>query len=441
MVHTVEIEVAGRTLRLETGRVARQADGSIWASYGDTVVLATAVASQVAKAGIDFLPLTVDYQEKSFAAGKIPGGYFKREARPSEKAVLTSRQIDRGLRPLFPEGYYFETQVIASVLSADQTGSSDVLAIIASSAALTISNIPFDNPIAGVRVGRLDGKFIVNPDLETVAKSELHLVVAGTADAVMMVEAGANELSEAIMLDAIELAHAEIKKIVAKIRELQAAAGKPKRKVAKEQVDSVLAAQVKALVAQGIREAIMIPNKAARQERLDEVKDDAVQKLKSADDPNRERHVKLVFHELEYTEVRNMILEKGSRADGRGPADIRPITCQVSALPRTHGSAIFTRGETQSLAVVTLGTTDDEQRIDALEGEYMRTFMLHYNFPPFSVGEARPLRSPGRREVGHGALAERALAPVVPSKEAFPYTLRIVSDILESNGSSSMATV
>src|SRR5438309_426857 len=441
MVHTVEIEVAGRTLRLETGRVARQADGSIWASYGDTVVLATAVASQVAKAGIDFLPLTVDYQEKSFAAGKIPGGYFKREARPSEKAVLTSRQIDRGLRPLFPEGYYFETQVIASVLSADQTGSSDILAIIASSAALTISNIPFDNPIAGVRIGRLDGKFIVNPDLETVAKSELQLVVAGTADAVMMVEAGANELSEAIMLEAIELAHAEIKKIVAKIRELQAAAGKPKRKVAKEHVDSVLAAQVKALVAQGIREAIMIPNKAARQERLDEVKDGAVQELTSADDPNRERPIKLVFHELEYTEVRNMILEKGSRADGRGPADIRPITCQVSALPRTHGSAIFTRGETQSLAVVTLGTTDDEQRIDALEGEYMRTFMLHYNFPPFSVGEARPLRSPGRREVGHGALAERALAPVVPSKEAFPYTLRIVSDILESNGSSSMATV
>ncbi len=441
MVHTVEIEVAGRTLRLETGRVARQADGSIWASYGDTVVLATAVASQVAKPGVDFLPLTVDYQEKSFAAGKIPGGYFKREARPSEKAVLTSRLIDRPLRPLFPDGYYFETQVIASVLSADQTGSSDILAIIASSAALTISNIPFDNPIAGVRIGRLDGKFVVNPDLETVAKSELQLVVAGTADAVMMVEAGANELSEAIMLEAIELAHAEIKKIVAKIRELQRAAGKPKRKVEKERIDSALAGQVKALVAQGIREAIMIPNKAARQERLDEIKGAAVEKLKSAEDPNRERHIKLVFHDLEYTEVRNMILEKGSRADGRGPADIRPITCEVGVLPRTHGSAIFTRGETQSLAVVTLGTTDDEQRIDALEGEYMRTFMLHYNFPPFSVGEARPLRSPGRREVGHGALAERALTPVVPGKEAFPYTLRIVSDILESNGSSSMATV
>src|SRR6476620_4507948 len=440
MVH-VELDVAGRTLRLETGRVAKQADGSIWASYGDTVVLATAVASQVAKPGIDFLPLTVDYQEKSFAAGKIPGGYFKREARPSEKAVLTSRQIDRGLRPLFPEGYYFETQVIASVLSADQTGSSDILAIIASSAALTISNIPFDNPIAGVRIGRLGGKLVVNPDLETAAKSELQLVVAGTADAVMMVEAGANELSEAIMLEAIELAHAEIKKIVVKMRELQALAGKPKRKVEKEQIDAALATQVKSLVAQGIREAIMIPNKAARQERLDEVKNSAVQTLKSVDDPNRERHVKLVFHELEYTEVRNMILEKGSRADGRGPADIRPITCEVSTLPRTHGSAIFTRGETQSLAVVTLGTTDDEQRIDALEGEYMRTFMLHYNFPPFSVGEARPLRSPGRREVGHGALAERALKPVIPNKDQFPYTLRIVSDILESNGSSSMATV
>lgn len=257
----------------------------------------------------------------------------------------------------------------------------------------------------------------------------------------MMVEAGANELSEAIMLEAIELAHAEIKKIVHKIRKLQTLAGKPKRKVVKEQIDEAFTAQVKALVAQGIRDAIMIPNKSARQEKLDEVKSNAVQKLKNAEDPNRERHVKLVFHELEYTEVRNMILEKGSRADGRGPADIRQITCEVSALPRTHGSAIFTRGETQSLAVVTLGTADDEQRIDALEGEYMRTFMLHYNFPPFSVGEARPLRSPGRREVGHGALAERALAPVIPSKDAFPYTLRIVSDILESNGSSSMATV
>ena len=441
MVH-VELDVAGRTLRLETGRVAKQADGSIWASYGDTVVLATAVASQNAKPGVDFLPLTVDYQEKAYAAGKIPGGYFKREGRPSEKEVLTSRLIDRPLRPLFPEDYYFETQVIASVLSSDRTGSSDVIGITAASAALAVSNIPFLGPIAGIKIGRVNGQLVVNPDLETLKSSELDLVVAGTADAVMMVEAGANELPEATMLEAIELAHAEIKKIVTKINELRVLSGnKPKRAVATEEIAPDLATQVKAVAAQGIRDAIMIPNKTARQERLDVILKDAIEKLKQPDDPNRERHIKVVFHGLEYTEVRNMILEKGSRADGRGPADIRPITSEVGVLPRTHGSALFTRGETQSLAVVTLGTTDDEQRIDALEGEYTRTFMLHYNFPPFSVGEARPLRSPGRREVGHGALAERALKPVIPSKDQFPYTLRIVSDILESNGSSSMATV
>ncbi|HEY6083779.1 MAG TPA: polyribonucleotide nucleotidyltransferase [Nitrospira sp.] len=442
MAYSVELDIAGRTLRLETGRVAKQADGSVWASYGDTVVLATAVASQTAKPGVDFLPLTVDYQEKAYAAGKIPGGYFKREGRPSEKEVLTSRLIDRPLRPLFPEGYYFETQVIASVLSADKTGSSDVVGITAASAALAVSNIPFLGPVAGIKIGRVNGQFVVNPDLETLEKSELHLVVAGTADAVMMVEAGANELPEATMLAAIELAHAEIKKIVAKVNELRMLSGnKPKRPVLTEEIDSALTGQVKALVAQGIRDAIMIPNKTARQERLDVILKDAIAKLNNPGDPDRERHVKIIFHGLEYTEVRNMILEKGSRADGRGPSDIRPITCEVGVLPRTHGSALFTRGETQSLAVITLGTTDDEQRIDALEGEYMRTFMLHYNFPPFSVGEARPLRSPGRREVGHGALAERALKPVIPGKDVFPYTLRIVSDILESNGSSSMATV
>ena len=442
MAHVVELDVAGRTLKLETGRVAKQADGSVWAQYGDTVVLATAVASQNAKPGVDFLPLTVDYQEKAYAAGKIPGGYFKREGRPSEKEVLTSRLIDRPLRPLFPEGYYFETQVIASVLSSDKTGSSDVIGITAASAALAVSDIPFLGPIAGVKIGRVNGQFIVNPDLEMLKSSELDLVVAGTADAVMMVEAGANELPEATMLGAIELAHAEIKKIVAKIQELRVLSGnKPKRVVVTEEISPQLTTEVKTLVAQGIRDAIMIPNKTARQERLDLILKDAIEKLKQPESPDRERHIKIVFHGLEYTEVRNMILEKGSRADGRGPADIRPITSEVGVLPRTHGSALFTRGETQSLAVVTLGTTDDEQRIDALEGEYTRTFMLHYNFPPFSVGEARPLRSPGRREVGHGALAERALKPVIPHKDQFPYTLRLVSDILESNGSSSMATV
>ncbi len=440
MAHVVEIELAGKTLRLETGRVARQADGAVLATYGDTVVLATAVASQTAKPGVDFLPLTCDYQEKAYAAGKIPGGYFKREGRPSEKEVLTSRLIDRPIRPLFSEDYHFETQVIASVLSADQTGTADVIGITAASAALSVSNIPFLGPVAGVKVGRVNGQFVINPDLATLEKSDLHLVVAGTADAVMMVEGGANEQPEAVMLGAIEAAHAEIKRIVAKILELQAKVGKTKRTVPEERIDEGLKKQVRDLVAKQIREAIFIPNKSARQEKLDLIKAEAVEKLKS-DDPDRERHVKLTFHALEYTEVRNMILEKGTRADGRGPTDIRPIACEVGVLPRTHGSALFTRGETQSLAVVTLGSTDDEQRIDALEGEYYRTFMLHYNFPPFSVGEARPLRSPGRREVGHGALAERALKPVIPDKETFPYTLRLVSDILESNGSSSMATV
>ncbi|MGH7260974.1 MAG: polyribonucleotide nucleotidyltransferase, partial [Nitrospiraceae bacterium] len=350
------------------------------------------------------------------------------------------RLIDRPIRPLFSENYHFETQVIASVLSADQTGTSDVIGITAASAALSVSNIPFLGPVAGVKVGRVNGQFVINPDLATLEKSDLHLVVAGTADAVMMVEGGANEQPEAVMLGAIEAAHAEIKRIVAKILELQAKVGKTKRTVPEEHIDEGLKKQVRDLVAKQIREAIFIPNKSARQEKLDLIKAEVVEKLK-ADDPNRERHVKLTFHSLEYTEVRNMILEKGTRADGRGPTDIRPITCEVGVLPRTHGSALFTRGETQSLAVVTLGSTDDEQRIDALEGEYYRTFMLHYNFPPFSVGEARPLRSPGRREVGHGALAERALKPVIPDKEKFPYTLRLVSDILESNGSSSMATV
>ncbi len=440
MVHSVELDVAGRRLRLETGRIAKQAGGAVWASYADTVVLATAVASQTARAGLAFLPLTVDYQEKTFAAGKIPGGYFKREGRPSEKEVLTSRLIDRPIRPLFPDGYFFETQVIASVLSADQTGTSDVIAITAASAALTLSDVPFQGPIAGIRIGRVDGRFIVNPDLATCEPSDLNLVVAGTADAVMMVEGGGNELPETLMIEAIELAHEEIKKIVAKIRELQALAGKPKREIKAETIDPDLAAAVKRLVAGPIREAILIPNKTARRERLDVILEETIPKF-NPEDSAQSQQVRTVFHELEYSEVRSMVLDKGVRADGRGTSDIRSITCEVGILPRTHGSALFTRGETQSLAVLTLGTTEDEQRVDGLEGQYFRTFMLHYNFPPFSVGEARPLRSPGRREVGHGALAERALRPVIPGKEQFPYTLRLVSDILESNGSSSMATV
>jgi len=441
MAHTVELELAGRTLRLETGHMAKQADGSVLATYGDTYVLATAVASQTAKKDIDFLPLTVDYQEKAYAAGKIPGGYFKREGQPSEKEKLSSRLIDRPMRPLFPEGWYFETQVIAMVISADQSGTSDIVGIIAASAALAVSNIPFNGPVAAVRVGRLNGEFVINPDMTALESCDLSLVVAGTADAVMMVEGGAAGLPEATMIAAIERAHQEIKRIVESIRKLATAAGKPKRSVQTEEIDSSLRKAVKDLTAAAIRKAIFIPNKSARQEQLDAIKAEAIVALAKEDDPDRTRHVKLVFHELEYTEVRKMILEDGKRADGRGPADIRPITCEVGLLPRAHGSALFTRGETQALAVVTLGTSDDEQKIDALEGEYYRTFMLHYNFPPFSVGEARPLRSPGRREIGHGALAERALKPVLPAKKDFPYTLRLVSDILESNGSSSMATV
>lgn len=440
MVHAIEMNIAGRRLRLESGRMAKQADGAVLASYGDTVVIATAVASRTVKPETDFLPLTVNYQEKAYAAGKIPGGFFRREGAPSEKEVLTSRLIDRPIRPLFPDGFYCETQVIVSVLSVDQTMSSDIVGIIAASAALTISDIPFQGPLVGVKIGRVNGEFVVNPDRETLERSELDLVVAGTDDAIMMVEAGADRLSESVMVEALELAHTEIKKIVAKILELKESVGRPKREIQIEAVEPELEAEVRQLVANPIREAILIPNKTARQERLDQILQETIEKL-AANDPIRIRHIKLTYHSLEYHEVRNMILERQVRADGRGPADIRSITCEVGFLPRTHGSALFTRGETQSLAVVTLGTADDEQRIDALEGEYYRTFMLHYNFPPFSVGEARPLRSPGRREVGHGKLAERALKSVIPSKEEFPYTLRIVSDILESNGSSSMATV
>lgn len=440
MVHSVELEVAGRTLRLETGHMAKQADGSILATYGDTVVLATAVASRKAKPDTDFLPLTVNYQEKAYSAGKIPGGFFKREGAPSEKETLTSRLIDRPIRPLFPKGYFYETQVVVSVLSVDQTMISDTMGITAGSAALAISDIPFNGPLAGIRIGRVDGNLVVNPDVQMLAKSELDLVVAGTADAIMMVEAGASGLSEAVMLEALELAHGEIKKIVAKVNELREKVGRQKRVLEVETVSEELRAQVKQLASAPIREAVFIPNKAERQERLDEILQEAIEKL-GGEDSTCHRHIKDVYHDLEYDEVRDLILEKKVRADGRGPTDIRPITCETGLLPRTHGSALFTRGETQALAVVTLGTSDDEQRIDALEGEYFRTFLLHYNFPPFCVGEARPMRGPGRREIGHGKLALRALTSVMPTRDEFPYTIRLVSDILESNGSSSMATV
>lgn len=440
MVHAVEFDVAKRRMRLETGRMAKLADGAVLASYGETVILATAVASKTLKPDADFLPLTVNYQEKAYAAGKIPGGYFKREGAPSEKETLTSRLIDRPIRPLMPDGFYYETQVIVSVLSVDQSMTSDILGITAASAALAISDVPFGGPLAGIRIGRVDGRFVINPTMQDLENSELDLVVAGTRDAILMVEAGARAVAESTLLEALELAHSEIKKIVSNVVELQDAVGRPKRVMETEPVSDELHNQVKQLVAAPIRDAVLIPGKTERQERLDQILAEALVTL-GDEDPARNRHVREIYHDVEYHEVRNMILEKKTRADGRGPCDIRPISCETGILPRTHGSALFTRGETQSLAVVTLGTSEDEQRIDALEGEYFRTFMLHYNFPPFSVGETRPLRSPGRREVGHGKLAARALQSILPEKEEFPYTIRIVSDILESNGSSSMATV
>ena len=441
MVERLEMDVAGRQLTIESGRVAKQADGAVLVQMADTVVLVTAVTAKAPRAGVDFLPLTVDYQERAYAAGKIPGGFFKREGRPSEREILSGRLIDRPLRPLFPKRFYHETQVIASVLSADQSNATDFLGIIGASAALSISSSPFQGPVAGIRIGRVDGRFVVAPTLAELAQSTLNVVVAGTRDAVMMVEGEASELPEDVMLEAIMLAHAEIKKIIALQDELVKRVGKPKLTVPKAEADPAVVAAVDREATGPVREALLIPNKTERSERMAAILADLLARLGSKEAPEKNREIMEVFHDLERNQMRRMILDKGVRADGRGPTGIRPITCEIGVLPRTHGSALFTRGETQSLAVVTLGTSDDEQRIDALEGESTKSFMLHYNFPPFSVGEARPMRGPGRREIGHGALAERALKPVIPTKDKFPYTLRIVSDILESNGSSSMATV
>ncbi len=441
MATTVEVEIGGKLVVLETGVMAKQANGAVVARYGDTVVLATAVASKVERENVDFLPLTVDYQEKAYSAGRIPGGFFKREGRQTEKEILTSRLIDRPIRPLFPEGYYFDTQIIAAVLSIGDESSMDLMAMIASSAAISISDIPFNGPVGAVRVGYVDGRFTINPGLKEIEGSRLNLVVAGTADAIMMVEGGSSELSEDQMLEALEVAHSEIKKIIALQRDLIAKVGRAKRTVKTVDLDQDLEKQVAAMALERLRTSIVIPNKIERQKTLDALLDEIKEKLKKEDDPTRKLQLSKIFLNLEKDEVRRIILDRNVRADGRKPDEIRPINCSVGLLPRTHGSALFTRGETQALAVATLGTSEDEQRIDSLEGEYFKTFMLHYNFPPFSVGETRPLRGPGRREVGHGALAERALRPVVPTKHEFPYTIRLVSDILESNGSSSMATV
>lgn len=436
----VELDVKGKTLIIETGLLAKQADGSAVVRYGDTVVLATAVAAKEAKKDLDFFPLTIDYQEKAYAAGKIPGGFFKREGRPTEKEVLTSRLIDRPIRPLFPDGFYSETQGIVSVLSYGDENIADVLGIVGMSAALGVSDIPFEGIVGAVRVGIIEGSFVVNPDLKETEECDFNLVVAGTDEAVLMVEGGGLEIKESTLLEAIDIAHKEIKRIVDIQKQFIKLIGKNKRPVAPPVINKELENAVSNLSLEKIKGAITIPDKLRRQEVLNNILKEIIDVLNVGEN-DISRDIANVFDGIEKTLVRNMVLEKNLRADGRRPEEIRNISCNVGILPRTHGSALFIRGETQCLAVVTLGTSEDEQRIDSLEGESKKTFMLHYNFPPFSVGEVKPLRSPGRREIGHGMLAERALKALIPQKSDFPYTIRIVADILESNGSSSMATV
>lgn len=437
-----EIEWGGKKLRLETGRMARQADGAVLATYGETTVLATAVAARSEKAGIDFFPLTVNYQEKTYAAGKIPGGYFKREGRPTERETLISRLIDRPIRPLFVEGFRNETQVIATVLSYDLENDSDIVALVASSAALTLSGIPFMGPVGAARVGVVDGEFVLNPTIEQMKTSELDLVVAGTQDAVLMVESEAKELTEEQMLGAVMFGHAHFQPVLeAIIRLAERSARQPRDFTPPDQ--ETLFNSVKQIAEADVRSAYAIAKKEDRQEAVAKAKDKVLAALvvEGQEDAPPANKVGEAFKHLEKDVVRNSILDTGHRIDGRDLVTVRPIIAEASVLPRTHGSALFTRGETQALVVTTLGTGEDEQYIDSLEGTYKETFMLHYNFPPFSVGETGRLGGAGRREIGHGKLAWRAIHPMLPPTDQFPYTIRVVSEITESNGSSSMASV
>jgi polyribonucleotide nucleotidyltransferase len=440
MSHKVEADFHGRRLSIETGRVARQAGGAVLVQFGETVVLVTATASRSPREGIDFFPLTCDYVEKTFAAGKIPGGFFKREGRQAEKEILTSRLIDRPTRPLFPKGFRCETQVIATVLSHDRENDPDMLSILGASAALTLSDIPWNGPIAAVRVGRVGGSLVINPTTTQLADSDLNLIVAASRDAIVMVEGGARMLPEAQLLEALFAAHAAAQPLIDMQEELLRQAGKAKRHVEPPARDVALEAAVQESALPKLRAALAKSVKQERYAALDETHEETELAL-GGDDPVRRKLVGDLVDNLKKHAVREAIIRDGRRLDGRGVADVRPITCEVDVLPRTHGSALFTRGETQALVVTTLGTSSDEQKIDALIGEHYKKFMLHYNFPPFSTGETKFLRGPGRREIGHGALAERALAPVLPDEGDFPYTIRIVSEVLESNGSSSMATV
>jgi len=435
-----EIDWAGRTLTLETGRVARQADGAVLVTYGGTAVLCTAVAEKKQRAGIDFFPLSVHYQEKAYAAGKIPGGFFKREARPSEKEVLTSRLIDRPIRPLFAKGFRNETQVICTVLAHDMESDPDIVAMVGTSAALTISGIPFLGPIGGARVGQVDGELVLNPTLDQMKESALDLIVAGTNAGVLMVESEAQELTEGRMLEAVMFGHRGFQPVIDGIIDLAEEAAKEPWDAPDEADGTVaLRARLAELAGDGVRSAYRIAAKAERQDAVAAAKSAAMQKI-AAEDGDLEIAAGL-FKELESNIVRGGILDTGKRIDGRTTVDIRPIVPEVGVLPRSHGSALFTRGETQALVIATLGTAQDEQIMDRLEGEMREHFLLHYNFPPYSVGEAGRFGPPGRREIGHGKLAWRALRPLLPKKEDFPYTMRVVSEITESNGSSSMATV
>jgi len=440
MMHRVERTLEGRVLSIEAGKVARQADGAAWVRYGDTVVLVTAVAARQPREGIDFFPLTVDYQERAYAAGKIPGSFFRREGRPHEKETLTSRLIDRPVRPLFPKGYRNDVQIIATVLSADQQNDPDVLAMLGASAALTISGIPFLGPMAGLRVGRVGGRFVMNPTYAQLDESDMDVVVAGTEGAVVMVEGAASELPEETVLDAIVTGHQTLRALLEMQRELAAALGRPQPVFAAPPPDAALAAGVDAACRGPIRELAFVADKDEQRARRQKLVEETLARFPDATDAQKAQ-IRGLFDKVEKDEMRRLVLAEGRRADGRRATEVRPITCEAGLLPRTHGSALFTRGQTQALVTTTLGTKQDEQRLDDLEGDSTKRFMLHYNFPPFSVGEVRFMRGPGRREIGHGALAERAIQPALPREGTFPYTLRIVSDILESNGSSSMATV
>ena len=440
-----EIDWGGRTFVLETGRIARQADGAVMASYGETKVLCTVVGEHAPRAGIDFFPLTVNYQEKTFAAGKIPGGFFKREGRPTEKETLVSRLIDRPVRPLFAKGYNNETQVICTVLSHDMENDPDIVALVGASAALTLSGLPFLGPIGACRVGYIDGAYRLNPRNDEMTDSELNLVVAGTAEGVLMVESEAKELSEETMLGAVTFGHREFQPVIQAIIELAEACAKEPRDVPQAPDGAeALGVRVAEMAEADLRQAYAETDKLTRQERVTAVRDRVTDELSAADGIDAGLLATVVPNALKSLEkaiVRNDILKTGRRIDGRDTKTVRPIACDVGILPRTHGSALFTRGETQALVVTTLGTGQDEQIMDVLDGEYRENFLLHYNFPPYSVGEARFLRGPGRREIGHGKLAWRAVRPLLPDAEDFPYTIRVVSEITESNGSSSMATV